>query len=148
MKKWTLRTDFGDYAISFTADERNVIKAGSEALNLLQQTRTRSWELWVVVGTALLLLRDKVQRATGSPRPIGKTYNSVLSELLSRFDLVMDGATRTRLFDLLEHRLEVEWWRNALTPDRARTFTHPNSVWRAWKASQQQRSEEPTQNEK
>jgi len=143
MKKWTLRTDFGEYAISFTADERDVIKAGSEALKLLQQTRTRSWELWMAVGTALLLLRDKVLKATGSPRPIGKTYNSGLSELLSRFDLVMDGGTRTRLFDLLEHRLEVEKWRDILTPDQARTFTHPNSVWRAWKASQQQSQEPP-----
>jgi hypothetical protein len=135
-----LKTSVGEYEVRFTADERDAVKAGGEALRVLQTTRTRSWGLWLVVGDALLLLRDKVKKATGAPRPVGKIYNQTFSDLMSRFGLVMDGGTRTRLFELLENRQEVEEWR-AKDPQQARKLTHPISVWRAWKKRQ---SELPT----
>jgi hypothetical protein len=141
-RRSTLRTDFGEYAFHFSADERAKIKAGSDALRLLQDTRTRSWHFWMAVGDALLLLRDKVMEVTQAPAPIGKTYNAVFSELLSRFGLVMEGATRTRLLDLMEHRWEVESWRENF-PDQSNKLSHPNSVWRAWKAWQKRQSELP-----
>jgi hypothetical protein len=131
-RRSTMRTDFGEYAFHFSADERAKIKAGSEALRLLQDTRTRSWHLWMAVGEALLLLRDKVMKATNAQAPVGKTYNAVFSELLSRFGLVMEGATRTRLLDLMGNRRQVELWRERF-PDQANKRTHPNSVWRAYR---------------
>jgi hypothetical protein len=144
-RRGMVRTDFGEYTFHFTADERAKIKAGSEALRLLQDSRTRSWHLWVAVGDALLLVRDKVMKVTEAPAPIGKTYNGVFSELLSRFGLVIEGATRTRLLDLMGHRREVESWREDF-PDQAMKLTHPNSVWRAyhaWKESQPPAKKQP-----
>jgi hypothetical protein len=131
--KWSYRLDVGEYRVVLTADERDAIKAGSEALRVLQNTRTRSWDMWVAVGSALLLLRDKVLKTTHAPRPIGKTYNAAFSELISRFHLVIDGSTRKRLFELLENRLSVEEWR-AKHPEQARKHTHPDSLWKAWQA--------------
>lgn len=134
----------GEYRLLFSADERDAVKAGYEALRLLQDTRTKSWELWTAVGAALVILRDKVLEVTHAPRPMGKAYNLVFSELLTRFNLIIDGGTRTRLFELLENRLAVEQWR-AKHPDQARKLTHPNSVWREWKRAQQSDQSESTQ---
>jgi hypothetical protein len=120
-----------EYKVSFSYDELHVIKAGVEALRLLQRTRTRSWQMWMVVGAALELLRTKAVEVTATT---SVSYNSVFGELLSMFRLKLDSGVRKRLFDLLAHRSEIETWRSSLPPDRAYKLTHPNSVWRAWQA--------------
>jgi hypothetical protein len=127
----TVRAGDEEYRVSFTFDELQVIMAGASALRLLTTTRTRSWDLWMAVGSAVVLLRSKAIEA--SKKRLG--YKSTFGDLLAMFRLKLDGGIRKRLLDLMEHRRDVEAWRDSLPPDRALALTHPNSVWRAWQAS-------------
>jgi hypothetical protein len=127
----TVRAGDEEYKVSFTFNELQVIKAGADALRLLTTTRTRSWDMWMAVGSAIVLLRSKAIEA--SKKRLG--YKSTFGDLLAMFRLKLDGGIRKRLLDLMEHRRDVEAWRDSLPPDRALALTHPNSVWRAWQAS-------------
>ena len=134
----TVRLDVGEYRIDLTLDEQHMIKAGAAALAMLQQTRVRSWDLWMTVAESLWILRLKVIYAIGGQLPVGRTYNLAFGEAMHLFGLYTDKATRSRLFDCLEHRSEIESWRASLDPAERRKLTHPASVWRHWKASRQQ----------
>jgi hypothetical protein len=127
-----IRVGYGEYPVSFTADEMHVVKAGTEALRLLTTTRTKSWELWTVVGAAIVLLRRKAIEVVAIS---SESYPRIFGEMLTMFKLKMDGGVRTRLLDLIDHRRDVEAWRDSLPPHRVNALTHPNSIWRAWKAS-------------
>jgi hypothetical protein len=126
----------GNYVIILSGDEWRVIETGAQTLKLLQTTRLASWSLWAAVGDALVIVRDKVMAVVGTKTPGGSTYNTVFSAAMHRFKLLTDGATRSHLFDLMAARESVEQWLASLPPARARKYTHPNTVWRQWKASQ------------
>ncbi len=88
----------------------------------------------MAVGLALKVLRNKVMAAINTEQPAGSIYNAVFGEWMSRFGLVTDKATRSHLFDLIDHREEVEAWRRTtLDPKEQLKITHPSSVWRRWK---------------
>jgi len=129
------------YPILVTPEEEQVLEAGISALATLKQTRTRDWNLWVSVGETLQILRDKVMHAVGVKEPVGASYNLLFGEWLSRLDLDTPRSTRSHLLELIQHRIEVERWRASLPAEERYRYTHPNSIWKKWKATQ---SNEPT----
>jgi hypothetical protein len=68
--------------------------------------------------------------------PSGARYQAVFGEWLQTTGLhEIDKATRSRLFDCLAHRTEIEAWRQQLPLNKRLQFNHPDSVWHNWQRS-------------
>jgi hypothetical protein len=118
--------------LTFSADEMRVLQTGAQMLKMLTETRTTSWSMWLGVGEAMALLREKVMEAVGTSTPSGSNYNAVFGMALDRFGLRTANVTRTHLLDLMRNRQSVERWFGSLPPAEARSYRHPNTIWRKW----------------
>jgi len=69
-------------------------------------------------------------------KPKGRRYQDIYGEWLKAtgFDQI-DKGDRSRLLDCLEHREEIENWRQKLPLNKRLAINHPNSIWRAWRQS-------------
>jgi hypothetical protein len=84
---------------------------------------------WLVVAEALLVGIEICERAGGFDRAMMNWLRT------NNFDS-LDRGLRSRLLELLRHRIEVETWRVTLHPHERRRKNHPNSIWNGWQQSQ------------
>jgi hypothetical protein len=111
-----------------------VVVRGREAWHRLREGH--SWDDWLLVGEALKYGRHLAMLEAHTNEPSGARYQAVFGEWLQTTGLhEIDKATRSRLFDCLAHRTEIEAWRQTLTLNKRLKFNHPDSVWRNWQRS-------------
>jgi hypothetical protein len=112
------------------------VRVGQEAWTRL--TNCQSWNDWLLVGEALLLGRSECMRTAHTNKPEGRRYNEEFSDWLkaNKFDGI-DKSTRSRLFECLAHRAQIEAWLVTLaTNDRLKKLNHPAVVLRHWQKTQ------------
>jgi hypothetical protein len=115
-------------------DLADVYATGRRALKSLK--KERSWLAWLAVGEAVAEGRREAMELVGTNRPIGAAYNKAFSEILRREKLgteELPSATRNQLFDIIDHRGEIESWRSTLEPFERIKLNHPDTVLRHWK---------------
>jgi hypothetical protein len=111
-----------------------IIKRGQAAWHRVRGGQC--WEDWLLIGTALLIGRAGAMHEAGTNQSNGAKYNAPFSRWLraTKFD-VIDKTTRARLFDVMDHRHEIEQWRSTLPISQKLSLNHPTSVLRKWKTS-------------
>lgn len=110
------------------------ITEGKAAWQRLRERERKSWSDWLLVGEALLLLRAKAMATAQANRPMGSRYNAAFGSLLRQhgFDGI-SGQERYRAIQVIEHRADIEAWRNALPETKRRHMNHPGACWHAWR---------------
>src|SRR5262245_20454288 len=113
------------------SDPDDIVRRGQEAWSRLQSGR--SWEDWLSVGEAVQVGRHRAMVEADTNQPRGSRYESIFGDWLREtgFD-TLDKADRKRLFNCLEHRSEIEAWRQTLATNKRLLLNHPASVWRNW----------------
>ena len=113
-----------------------VCRQGKEAWERL--ATDQSWTDWVAVGEALLIGRTQAMAEAETNTPTGRGYNVAFGKWLKKYELGgMDSGDRTRLFEVMDNRLEIEKWRGTLDRTHRLKLNHPSTVLRKWKASTQ-----------
>jgi hypothetical protein len=111
-----------------------VVVRGQEAWHRLQHGH--SWDDWLAVGEAIQYGRHLAMLEAHSNEPSGPRYQAVFGEWLQTTGFhQIDKAARSRLFDCLEHRAEIEAWRQKLPLNKRLQLNHPDSIWRNWQKS-------------
>jgi hypothetical protein len=110
------------------------VKRGQDAWRRHKSDAT--WLDWIAIAEAHAIGREDAQNASGANQPRGSRYNAEFGAWLerTRFDDI-DKGDRNRLFEVLEHRAEIETWRARLTTTERLKLNHPSTVLRKWKAS-------------
>jgi hypothetical protein len=95
-----------------------------------------------VLGRALQKAREEALRLAGTNRPEGRGYNTAMSRLLEKYDLV-DGLyknakgekinTGSNLLNIMDNLAAVEEWRSKLPDPDA--LNHPSWLWDRFKKS-------------
>jgi hypothetical protein len=110
--------------------EAEIVSQGVDAWRRLQQNQRTSWQDWIRVGHALLILRRDTMLETKANRPMGWRYNAAFGAALKANGLDgINGQDRYRLLICLEHEIEIESWRATLTDVQRLRWNHPNSIW-------------------
>jgi hypothetical protein len=108
------------------------IARGRRAWVHIQESRPGliDWCHWLIVGEALQVGAETCERAAG-----GFDRSMMVWLHTNKLDGI-DRGLRSRLLELLRHRIEVEAWRATLHPHERRRKGHPNSIWNGWRQSQ------------
>jgi hypothetical protein len=111
-------------------------------LNYFSRKADATWADWMAIADAHMIGREDAMHAAGTNQPIGSRYNAEFGEWLRKtgFD-DMDKGDRRRLFEVMEHRGEIEAWRATLPSNIRLRINHPSTVLRKWRASTSPRKE-------
>ena len=117
-----------------TLDDEAVVQHGREAFERI--TSNATWTDWLAVGEALRRLRTAAMREAFTNEPVGSRYNEAFGQRLHQhgFDK-LDKADRSRLFECMKHREEIEAWRSTIALNKQLQWNHPGTVLRRWKAA-------------
>ena len=115
--------------------DNELIRLGQEAWTRL--TSCQSWNDWLLVGEALLVGRTECMRVAHTNKPEGRRYNEEFSSWLkaTKFDGI-DKSTRSRLFECLTCRSDIEKWRKTLPTSERLKLNYPTAVLRRWRNTQ------------
>jgi hypothetical protein len=96
-------------------------------------TNCQAWADWLLVGEALQIGRSEAMHTAHVNKPEGRGYNDEFSRWLRRngFESI-PKSTRSRLFECLSHRSEIENWRNTLPTSERLKLNNPETVLRRW----------------
>jgi hypothetical protein len=95
-----------------------------------------AWADWIAVGRAHLIGRAEAMRAAHATAPAGPRYKNAFGDWLKRFGFhTLDKGDRARLFDVIEHLVEIDKWRSTLPPSDQLKLNHPSTVLRQWRRS-------------
>jgi hypothetical protein len=107
--------------------ELEAVTHGQDAWQRLKKDQT--FEDWLLVGQALEIGRGWARRRANAPS--GRGFNERFSEWLSTNGFAdIDKGTRSRLADIMEHRSEIEAWRQKLPLNERLRKNHPKSYWK------------------
>jgi DNA-binding XRE family transcriptional regulator len=111
------------------------LRAINAAIEVLRH-QPLSWENWLTVAEALLVVRRAIQHmvASGSTRRLFRAC-------LRAFGLDLDASTIQRLFVVADNLRSIVEWRSTLSPAERLTMNHPQVIiagWKNWLAQQQQ----------
>jgi N6-adenosine-specific RNA methylase IME4 len=111
-----------------------VAKAGAAAWCRLKKNRT--WQDWVAVGRAVVVIRGSAMKAAKTDRPFGPVYNHHFARLLKRYKMDdMDTGDRARLYTVMSKLKEIEKFRATLSESDRLRLNHPNALLRHYEAS-------------
>jgi hypothetical protein len=102
-----------------------------------KQRGALSWDHWMRIGEALLILRNAVMQITGKPK------SRLFTACLREFGLDLDPAVIARLSVIMETRAAIEAWRSSLQPAERAGLNHPQVVLESWQASRTEPEEPP-----
>jgi hypothetical protein len=132
-----MRDDDGHHAM---------IRCG-KAWNRVKSHQQRLWSDWTMgIGPALMKARAEAMSVAETNRPIGRGYNTAMSELLQEYDVAdMSETARAHILKIMENLAAVEEWRAKQgDPD---DLNHPSRVWLKFQRSSTQ-ADERTQQER
>ena len=110
--------------------------------------RTHStWQDWKAVGAAHVIGRATAMRDAHTNKPEGRGYNAAFAAWARKFGFAdLDKGDRSRLFQVMDHLVEIEAWLEKLNLKNSAkrlSLNHPTSVLRNWKAATAEKSSEP-----
>jgi hypothetical protein len=115
--------------------DRDIVRQAVEALDAIDRT----FDHWLVTGEAFERGRQSAMREARTNVPKGRGYNEAYSPWMKRNEAgklaTIDQAVRFRLGKIIEHRSEVLAWRQTLTSNQRREWSHPTTVWRRFEAA-------------
>src|SRR6516165_4062517 len=118
--------------------ELEAVNHGRDAWQRLKKDQT--FEDWLLVGQALEIGRGWARRRANAPS--GRGFNEAFSVWLTDNGFAeIDKGTRSRLAEIIEHRPEIEAWRQKLSLRERLRKNHPNSIWRGWEADKRKRGQ-------
>jgi hypothetical protein len=107
-----------------------IVRRGQEAM----ERKRRSFEDWLLIAEAIQVGRTEVMQRVGTNKPIGRRYDNIMGEWLRSHSFhLIDKSARNRLCECLQHQVEIEKWRAALTEAERFRYNHPDTVLRRWK---------------
>jgi hypothetical protein len=113
--------------------EARLIKAGATAWTNI--ARAESFNNWLAIGKALLLIRKVALAQSGANRAMGRIYSKSFNAIAKQHFIGMKASTRSVSIELAEHADQITSWRDSLPERQKRRLVHPLSVTRRWKAS-------------
>jgi hypothetical protein len=99
-----------------------VIEAGRTAMQSLQKTL----DLWLAVGAAIKVLRDKADR--DGRKQVFKRLMRQNGFAMEKPDKVIDKGLVSHLLDVLARKTEVVAWHETLSPKQRREWSAPNTI--------------------
>jgi hypothetical protein len=102
--------------------ELAIVEAGRTAMSSLQKTLT----LWLAVGEAIKVLRDKADRVGGR-----QTFKRLMAQngfSMNGRDKVIDAGLVSHLLDVLARKADVIAWHEKLPPKQQREWSAPNTI--------------------
>ncbi|MGJ4899442.1 hypothetical protein ACQR2B_31020 [Bradyrhizobium oligotrophicum] len=115
--------------------DRDIVRRAVEALDVIDKT----FENWLIIGEAFERGRQWATREARTNVPKGRGYNDAFSRWMKRYEAgkltTIDQAVRYRLGKIMEKRQAVVAWRQTLTSNQLREWSHPTTVWRRFEAA-------------
>jgi hypothetical protein len=108
------------------------------AIEALQRIRSgQHWQDWRYIADSLQDGREHAQRIAYTNRPIGSAYNRAFGQWMDAhpWSRDLDKPTRSHLFWYLDHRAEVDAWREKLEQKVRDRLNHPTAVKRRYDAT-------------
>ena len=102
---------------ALSANEHKIVAGGREALRSLGR---RTFELWMVVGRGIKVLRAKADRLGGT-----KAFRRVLVQ--NGYDS-LDNSVISKLVKIMDRRREVEAWRATLSEKQQGEWSAPSTI--------------------
>jgi hypothetical protein len=104
-----------------TIAEHAILGKGREALTAL----IKNFDLWIEIGHALKVLRDKANDIGGNERVISKIFARLRDQ--NGFGGLI-RQTVSKLIIIVEHEAEVREWHQKLTPKQQREWAAPTTI--------------------
>jgi hypothetical protein len=118
--------------------------SGREALRLIKQNNL--FPYWLIVGEELQIGQAQAMRLAQTNAPRGHRFCAEMSAFLKEYGLEeIDSGLRSRLLEVMKHRVEIEAWHRDLPIKKRVRLNHPQTVLAAWKRETQktEKAEEP-----
>jgi hypothetical protein len=99
--------------------------------------RGQHWNDWMLIADGLMVGRRKAMFAAGTNAPKGKGYGKAMKTWMDERPWArdLDNPTRNDLFWCVEHRSEIEIWRDTLAQNERARLNHPSAMKRRYEAS-------------
>jgi hypothetical protein len=119
-------------------------RAAAAYADLFTEKDKNDWAKWMFIADGLAVGRQRAMRAAGTQEPKGKGYNMAFSRWMDPRPWArnLDPPTRNDLFWCLEHRSEVELYRDELPDHERAKKNHPTHMKRAWLAARRKEEAE------
>jgi hypothetical protein len=112
----------------------DVVAEGKLAWTRIRESAKATFGDWLAIGGALLVLRAQAMREAKANSPFGKPYQAAINRLLDSNGLQdIDSHERRGAIIMVEHRAEIERWRNGLDEVARRRANHPNTIVAHWR---------------
>jgi hypothetical protein len=117
------------------ANEERAERNAAEAAERIK--RGQHWLNWIAVAEGLEVGRIKAMRRAGANRPVGSVYNKAFGLWLNEHKWArdLDKPTRSHLFWCLDHRNDIERWRETLAQNERARLNHPTAMKRRYEAT-------------
>jgi len=115
-------------------DRDAYIRSGQQAWERVKKDAT--YNDWLAIGEALEIGRADAMADAKTNKPEGARYNKLFGEWLASYGFNdIDKAVRSKLFDILANRADIDAWRATLPVSERLRYNSPSAVWRRWQAS-------------
>ena len=130
-----------------TAAETRKEQAAAEAADRIKSGQ--HWRDWMYIAEGLEIGRSKALRLAGTNNIQHPAYRRAFREWMKprTWASELDGPTRNHLFWCLDHRNDIEAWRETLAQNERARLNHPTAMKRKYEAAHAERSS-PQQAEK
>jgi hypothetical protein len=123
--------------------------ARKEALAEEADARIKSgahWRDWMFVGDGIAVGQAKAMREANTNRPYGKAFTRAFGDWLSARSWAKryDKGTRNTLLWCVDHRSEIEAWRETLAQSERDKMNHPTTVKRKFEATHKVADKDPS----
>jgi hypothetical protein len=112
------------------------IEAGRIAWQNIRSAGRKSYENWVAVGKALVILRSAALKTANTNRPFGTAFRNEAARLLREAGLdEINHHDRFKCHRMMENLQPIQRWRDSLSESAVRRLRHPGTVWVHWQKS-------------
>src|SRR6516225_347371 len=124
-----------DEASGATETEERKEKQAAEAAERIK--RGQHWLDWMYIAEGLEVGRTRAMRRAGINRPYGSGYNRAFGEWMNEHPWArdLDKPTRNHLFWCIDHRNDIEAWRETLAQNERLRLNHPTAMKRRYEAT-------------
>ena len=95
------------------------------------------WRDWMFIADGMAVGQAKAMRAAGTNRPYGKAFTRAMREWLNERPWAnrYDKGTRSNLLWCVDHRSEIDAWRDTLAQNVRDKLNHPTTLKRAFETA-------------
>jgi hypothetical protein len=121
--------------VELTDDEKRKEELAAEAATRIKTGQ--HWTDWMMVGDGLMVGRHIAMHSAGTNAPKGKGYAKAFSAWMATrsWAFELDNPTRHDLFWCVDHRSEIEVWRDTLAQNERTRINHPSAMKRRFEAT-------------